>query len=70
MKATREPTPFQPVHLILETQEEVDALYAVFNQTIITNAIKPLDDGHSALAKFKSDRTAHWDAIIARLVGL
>lgn len=38
---------FMPVHITLETQDEVDALYAVVNFTPICNAIKVISDLHA-----------------------
>ena len=53
MKAFREEPKqeFIPVHLILETQEEVDKLFALFNHNSITKAMR-IRDWHISLQPY------------------
>lgn len=57
MKAQRnEEKQFIPVTLMLETQHEVDALYAVLNHKTFNDAVLGLDgDSFKHLAPFKSE---------------
>ena len=45
---------FVPVIITLESQKEVDALYAVIDNTVIVNAIPILDRWQSKLQPFRS----------------
>lgn len=60
MKATRNtPEPkFEPVILTLETQAEVDAIYAVINHSSISDAIGLGDCEIGILKPFRSMRAA------------
>ena len=50
--ASKEKEPFVPVVLKLESQDEVDALFAICNFTPITNRIKILRGVADALAPY------------------
>lgn len=39
MKILEEKKEFQPIHLILETQEEVDKLYTIFNHSALVECL-------------------------------
>ena len=56
MKATRKEQPFVPVILTLETQEEVDKLFAVFNFVPIANL---LGFKFQVLEEFQKDYTQY-----------
>ena len=56
MKATRKEQPFVPVILTLETQEEVDKLFAVFNFSPIANL---LGFKFQVLEEFQKDYTQY-----------
>lgn len=56
MKAKREKTKlkFVPVIVILESQKEVDALYAIVNHTTLNTTISALQGWQSKLQDFRS----------------
>ena len=37
MQVKREPTPFTPVSIKIESQEELDALYKLLNQSVLSS---------------------------------
>lgn len=55
MKAHREPPKFTPVTLVLETQEEVDAIFSLLNDRRITEPLG-LEGAWKELFPFKSPR--------------
>lgn len=62
MKAIKDPNPpvpFIPVHLVLETQEEVDKVYALFNHWRITGAVD-LPNAWKDLSPYKSNESVKW----------
>ena len=55
MKAERTAQkPFEPVCLILETQNEVDAIYAVLNYLKLCESVGLLSDDWKALEPYRS----------------
>lgn len=56
MKASRKPNEFSPVYLTLETQAEVDAIYAVLDHAKLGDALG-FTDQYKALQPFKSYET-------------
>lgn len=48
-------SPFEPIFLKLETQEEVDAAYVVFNHTCINGVLLALRGTYKTLTEHKSD---------------
>lgn len=54
MKASQTKESFTPVCLMLETQAEVDAIYALLNHSVICDAVE-LGDSFEALCPFKTD---------------
>jgi len=60
MKAIQErPDTFIPVHLVLETQEEVDKIYALLNQSRI-NEMVDLPYAWKDLLPYKSNGSVKW----------
>lgn len=56
MKAHRDPVPFTPVTLTLETQEEVDAIYAALRHNQITTPLNLSSRLHIELEPYISNR--------------
>lgn len=57
MKSHQEQPQFKPVTLILETQAEVDSLFALFNHHTVTKAVELDYQCYQSLLPFKSDDT-------------
>lgn len=58
MKAHRDtppPAPFVPVVLTLESQHEVDALYAMLNHPTVTDAVELPYTTYQAVVKFRNE---------------
>lgn len=66
MKACRVRNPFEPVVMTLESQEEVDKLFAVFNFTPISRALN-LGGWLEVLNRFKTSAYVQYHA---RLEGM
>jgi hypothetical protein len=66
MKAHREGDKFRPVVITLESQAEVDALYAMLNHTVVSDDTA-LSDAHEEVEPFKTAAAEHvHDAITKR----
>ncbi len=63
MKAKRESS-FSPVTVILENQEEVNAMYALFNHSKVTRAVEISDSSYEHVKPFiDSDGLSAWSAL-------
>lgn len=58
-KVLRKSEGFQPVTIILETQEEVDKMYTIFNFSWITDIVG-INDLWTGLSTFKTDNYAEY----------
>ena len=59
----KEVTEFEPVVLILSSQEEVDKIYALLNNSEIADALE-LPDAYRELDTFKTDGYSAWQVAI------
>jgi hypothetical protein len=57
MKAHQSGKPFTPVHLVLETQEEVTAVFCLLNHRSISSSVGLNDECQEQLAKYAGDYT-------------
>lgn len=67
MKACRVDTLFRPVTLTLESQAEVDAVFAVLNHTQVCEALGIGENDFAALEPFRS---MGYDALHCKLTAL
>lgn len=68
MKVTTLKPNFSPVVITLETQEEVDHLYALFNHAVCCPDKSPLGDAHEMFTEFYTDHThTLWDELNKRI---
>ena len=63
MKVKRVNPEFKPIQLILESQEEVDAICTIVNSQQITKVFPILDDWYSQLDEY-GDYNKKWNELV------
>lgn len=63
MKIETKPAKFEPVHIILENQDEVNKMFAIFNFCPISNALKLPEKAWEQLEKLATDYEKYHDKL-------
>ena len=67
MKVQKTPKQFEPISLILETQEEIDKFYAILAHSVFSRKLE-LGDSYILLSDYKTKEHLKWHNQLSNIV--